>query len=141
MDPATRQPLVNEYWSRMDPTYRDGDGAESFGEFWDRAHAFLVDAAGRSGFGLVFTHEQFIRAVLMAVRDPGAEPSAGLMREFLEMRRELPIANGEVVRLRWKGGRWWVGGFSTFRLQESSRARLASRGQLRRCSRSGDSTA
>lgn len=119
MDAANRQPLVEAYWSRMDPDYCDGEGAESFAGLCVRSRAFLAHAAGQPGFGMVFTHEQFIRAVLVAVLYPAEEPSVGLMRRFHALRGGLPIPNGAVVRLRWDGGRWWAGGVDTAHLRNA----------------------
>jgi hypothetical protein len=110
MDAAARQPLVDAYWSRMAPDHCDGEGAESFAGLCDRAGSFLGYAAERPGFGVVFTHEQFIRAVLVAAMYPGEGPSVGLMRRFFALRAGLSVPNGAVVQLRRESGRWWIGG-------------------------------
>jgi 2,3-bisphosphoglycerate-dependent phosphoglycerate mutase len=60
-----RKPLVDEYWQRCDPTYSDGDQAESFAEFIARCARFmqaLVDKDFERAF--VFTHEQFIKGLI-----------------------------------------------------------------------------
>src|SRR4051794_5267106 len=41
MDATTRWPLVEAYWARLDPGYRDGEGAESFADLYGRAAGFL----------------------------------------------------------------------------------------------------
>ena len=65
MNSVDRQPMVDEYWSRMDPHYCDGTGSESFSQLLDRVDSFLLWATKQSGNALVFTHEQFIRGVLV----------------------------------------------------------------------------
>ena len=110
MDSANRQPLVDEYWTRREPDYCDGDGAESFASFWRRVMQFLSDTAERDGFGIVYTHEQFIRGVLLATMYPGIEPTAQLMNQFFALRVALPIPNGAIVQLRCESNRWWTGG-------------------------------
>ncbi|MFO0891713.1 MAG: histidine phosphatase family protein [Isosphaeraceae bacterium] len=117
MDAVARQPMVDAYWARMDPDHRDGDGAETFADLHGRARAFLREAAGRAGFGVVFTHEQFIRAVLVAAMYPGEAPSVGLMRRFFALRGGMPIPNAAVVRMRWDAGRWWSGGVDVSHLR------------------------
>jgi broad specificity phosphatase PhoE len=110
MDSATRQPLVDAYWSRLDPDYCDGIGAESFASLMDRAEAFLNWASGQVSFGIVFTHEQFIRAVLVAAMHPFEKPTVSLMRRFFALRSGMPIPNAAIVRLQHGDGRWWFGG-------------------------------
>jgi len=110
MDATARQPFVEAYWSRMAPDYCDGEGAESFSGLCDRARSFLQYAAGQPGLGVVFTHEQFIRAVLVAVMYSGEGLSVSLMRRFFALRAGLPLLNGAVVRLQRENGRWWIGG-------------------------------
>jgi broad specificity phosphatase PhoE len=113
MDAVARQLLVDAYWSRLDPSYCDGEGAESFAGLYERAESFLRAVTELSGFGVVFTHEQFIRAVFVAATYPGDEPSIKLMRQFFALRTGLPIPNAAVVRLQREGTRWWVGGIDT----------------------------
>ena len=93
-----------------DPTYCDGSGAESFASLMDRAEAFLNWANQQAGFGVVFSHEQFIRAVLVAAMYPFEKPTATLMRRFFALRTGMPIPNAAIVRPQHGDGRWWVGG-------------------------------
>ena len=60
-----RKPWVDEYWQRADPSYADGDQAESFAEFIARCARFM-QALVEKDFGLafVFTHEQFIKGLV-----------------------------------------------------------------------------
>jgi broad specificity phosphatase PhoE len=110
MDAASRQPLVDAYWARMDPAYCDGDGAESFTGLGARAAGFLAEAAGWVGLTVVFTHEQFIRAVVCQVLFGAGTLGRSEMVRFFALRTGLPIPNGGIIRLEQRAGRWWVGG-------------------------------
>ncbi len=107
---ATRMPLVEEYWSRMDPSHRDDESAESFAEFAGRVTAFLDQAAGYDGWTMVFTHAQFMRGVALAVLLGGLTPTVEVMRTFAALRYTLDVPNGSVLRLERRDGRWWFGG-------------------------------
>jgi broad specificity phosphatase PhoE len=110
LDALARSPLVEAYWARMDPDYCDGDGAESFADLWVRAAGFLDQAAQWQGLTVVFTHEQFIRAVVAQVLfGPGLAGPADMAR-FFALRIGLPVPNGGIVRLELRTGRWWLGG-------------------------------
>lgn len=117
LSPATRKPLVDAYWSRMDPDYCDGEGAEPFSGLLRRARQFLEDAETMPGFGVVFSHEQFIRALLLTIAYPSSAAPTALMRRFFALRVGLPIPNGSVVRIRYEASRWWAGGIDARHLQ------------------------
>lgn len=60
-----RRLLVNEYWSRLDQHYTDGEGAESFTNLMKRVKDILEQLKNTEGdFIVVFSHGQFILAVL-----------------------------------------------------------------------------
>ncbi len=103
---AMRQPMVDAYWERMDPSYRDGEGAESFADFYSRAITLLESASEWTGITVVFTHEQFIRAVLLAVLYDDVS-AAIQMRRFFALRTGLTIPNGGIVRFEYRSGCWW----------------------------------
>jgi broad specificity phosphatase PhoE len=59
-----RRAWVDAYWSRSDPTYMDGAGAESFRDFIRRAQSFLDRLAEHPAQDVaVFSHGQVINAV------------------------------------------------------------------------------
>lgn len=61
---AERRDWVEAYWSRSDPAFRDGEGAESFLDFIFRAQSFLGQLAEHPAQDIaVFSHGQFINAV------------------------------------------------------------------------------
>jgi broad specificity phosphatase PhoE len=110
MDTAGRRPLVDAYWARLDPEYCDGEGAESFADLAARAATFLAAAAGWPGFTVVFTHGDFIRAVVGAVLFGVGLADRTAMVRFFELRTGLPLPNGAIVRLQYCAGQWWLGG-------------------------------
>lgn len=57
-----RRVLVDDFWERCDPAYRDGVG-ESFAQFIERAGTVVERLRQVEGDIIVFTHEQFTRAV------------------------------------------------------------------------------
>ncbi|EFL49860.1 Phosphoglycerate mutase [Solidesulfovibrio fructosivorans JJ]] len=62
-----RGEAVVAYWKRLDPRWRDGDGAESFVGFWDRVESFMERVARTRGPAVVFSHGQFLRGVVLRV--------------------------------------------------------------------------
>ena len=100
-----RQPLMEEYWTRADPSYVDGPGAESFAGLLGRAHALLQRLRScPEGPVAVFTHGMFIRAVLWTLLTEPAElaiaPTAEEMLLFRAFDAAFPIRNTAVVALR-----------------------------------------
>lgn len=60
-----RYQAVQQFWMNNDPNYSDGAGAESFKQFITRAYHVLECLRENKGtFIVVFTHGQFIQAVL-----------------------------------------------------------------------------
>lgn len=92
---AERKERVNEYWERLDPSFVDGEGAESFITLLSRAQT-AIDRLSRlkSGFIVMFTHAQFMRAMYV-LRTSNREDAQSLMKRF----RELPRFNNcEIIK-------------------------------------------
>jgi 2,3-bisphosphoglycerate-dependent phosphoglycerate mutase len=84
---ADRRPFVEAYWSRCDPHYIDGEGAESFADFIRRVQQAIDRLwSCRSEFVAVFGHGLFLRAMLWRMLF-GAQPvnaiSMSSFRHFL----------------------------------------------------------
>ncbi|MFN7804190.1 MAG: histidine phosphatase family protein [Planctomycetaceae bacterium] len=105
-----RVPLVDAYWDRLDPHHREAGRGETYAELVERVHGFLTEAAGWRGFSVVFSHEQFMRGVALAVLTGRLTPTADSMRQFVVWRRGWPVPNVACLALRNLHGQWWVAG-------------------------------
>jgi broad specificity phosphatase PhoE len=101
-----RRPLIHAYWSRCDPLYRQGEGAETFAELVLRVEDFFCrHAAGPDvppGLTVVYSHGQFIRAVLLRFfggigADFADDPRA--MARFRGFRESFAVQNASVLRM------------------------------------------
>lgn len=91
-----RRPRVIAYWERLDPDYRDGGDAENFRDVMARAARAIEHLASRWEQHIVlFSHEQFIKCVQLAMRAPDM-PIEEKMRSFPTL---PPIRNCEIVPL------------------------------------------
>jgi 2,3-bisphosphoglycerate-dependent phosphoglycerate mutase len=96
-----RQPLVDAYWQTCNPSYVDGPGSESFEQFIERVREvkLRLKSTGLDKI-VVFSHEQFISALLwLSKRDPG-DLSSETMMDFRAFLKAHPIPNGELRRMR-----------------------------------------
>jgi probable phosphoglycerate mutase len=96
-----RQPLVDAYWETCNPSYVDGPGAESFAQFIERVREVKLRLkSSKLDKIVVFSHEQFISALLwLSKQDPG-KMSPETMQDFRAFLKAHPIANGDLRRLR-----------------------------------------
>ena len=58
---------------------------------------------------MVFTHEQFIRAVIAQVLYGRGAVCPEDMARFYALRVAMPIPNGGIVKFEFRVGEWWVG--------------------------------
>ncbi len=81
-----RLPMVQAYWNRCDPFYCDGEGAESFSDFINRAHQ-AIDKLKRldNRHVAVFSHEQFIKAVLWLIGGDRSPLDSEKMKSFRQV--------------------------------------------------------
>lgn len=87
-----RGTAVAAYWQRLDPYALDGEGAESFVNFWERVEAFLERAGKTRGPVAVFSHGQFLRGVLLRVLSGPLDPGEAMVR-FRAIRQAVTWAN------------------------------------------------
>ena len=106
-----RRPIAEAYWQREDPFYVDGKGAESFSQFMGRVQKNLSKLiALNNDFTAIFSHEQFIRAILWTVyigNETAAkysESSEG-MAQFHRFLKAFSMPNGSIVQLTWEMGK------------------------------------
>ena len=104
---SERMPHLERYWTDADPTYCDGDGAESFGTLLRRAEAALARLASLPSPGLVyvFSHGQFIQAVRAVVTESNLD-DRGKMLRFWRKGEPPAIGNAELVQFVWSGAQW-----------------------------------
>ena len=106
-----RRPMVDDFWERNDPSYSDGEGAESFIQFMSRVVGVLEQLrCTREDFIAVFTHGYFMRAVLWLLRATPSRIDSDSMREFRDQLETSCVPNGAIlpVKLR-RGDKTWVG--------------------------------
>ncbi|HLG76046.1 MAG TPA: histidine phosphatase family protein, partial [Ktedonobacteraceae bacterium] len=103
-----RRPAVLKYWELSNPSVPDGPGAESFEQFIDRVKRVKMDLDTIKGTVAVFSHNQFICALLWLSEQSSLEINARAMRYFRKFLDEHPIPNGAIVEVRFEdgGGRW-----------------------------------
>lgn len=92
-----RRPKVEEYWRRCDPFYRDGD-SESFAQFIQRARTTIELLKRQKGFVMIFTHEQFMRAMQWLLQG-WLEATAEHMAEFRRLLVQHALYNGYVLEM------------------------------------------
>ena len=87
---AQRKAWVDLYWAKADPSHVDGEGAESFLAFIERARSFLDRLALHPAqYILVFSHGQFLNAVAWLIE---CEPRM-IDGQAMTHWREFEIAN------------------------------------------------
>lgn len=104
---AERAPHLVRYWGQADPTYCDGEGAESFGTLLRRAEATLRQLAALPPGSLVyvFSHGQFIQAVRAVVTEAALD-DRGKMLNFWRQGEPPAIGNTERVAFQLADGQW-----------------------------------
>ena len=90
-----RKAWVDQYWANADPSYIDGEGAESFLEFVDRARSFLDRLATQQAQDiLVFSHGQFLNAVAWLIERKPLHVDAQAMIEWRRYEIDNHVRNG-----------------------------------------------
>lgn len=107
---ADRRPRVVDYWQGSDPNLRDGADVESFAEFINRARTTLTNLKRADDSAIaVFTHGQFIRALMwLVLTDPKViDPSS--MKEFYSFLCAVPFPNAGVIEFAFASDRAFLG--------------------------------
>lgn len=114
-----RKPLVEEFWTRGDPFYCDGEQAESLAEFFRRIEKFLFQMTERNfELAFVFTHEQFIKALIWEVLHPKKTFDSKFMNEFQKFMLSFGVPNTAVMKLRIEAnGEFYIGKIETSHLE------------------------
>jgi broad specificity phosphatase PhoE len=103
-----RQPLVAEYWARNDPNYCDGPGAESFANLLARALAAIKRIkAMNEDLVFIFSHGQFLRAVIWLYLHELDDMKVETMGSFHGFLDAVSIPNGAIFKIRFEAERPW----------------------------------
>lgn len=107
---AQRRGWVEAYWSKADPAFCDGEGAESFSELVTRARSLLDRLAENPASDiLVFSHGQLINTVAWLLEHEPSEINGQAMRDWREYEIAHHIENGRRLTICWQAGRWVIG--------------------------------
>lgn len=105
---AQRRPLVDAFWTRCDPHHCDGEGAESFAALLGRVGDAVARLEQSSEPTLaVFTHGQFLRALLWSLLIDANPCDAESMVRFRRFAAEVSIPNAAILPLCHKPGEGW----------------------------------
>lgn len=116
---SQRRPWVKEYWERNDPFYCHSEGAESFADLLLRVQDIFRRIENiESGYVLIFSHGQFMRASLLSLLVKSFEPTPDLMQKFELFTRTLEIPNCGIIKLRFDNNEPFVSGVFTCGIQE-----------------------
>ncbi len=97
-----RLPMTQQYWSRCDPEFVHGVGAESFIQFSTRVSECLeVLAKLKSDNILVFTHSQVIQMIRQLMSLGNLRPSDAMLY-FMKNSAKHLIKNAEVVKISFR---------------------------------------
>lgn len=119
-----RRPLVETYWEICDPTYVDGPGAESFDQFIGRVRDVIKRLKETSHDTIaIFSHEQFIRALLWLSQEDSLKLDSESMRDFRDVLRSDPLPNGAISRMQFSNQERWVWELITSHLERPGRYR------------------
>lgn len=101
MTELARSLRVWRYWRRCDPSYIDGQGAESFAQFFVRAEGLWNEFVRREERQiLVFSHSMFINGLDLALRLNFKAPGPRTMKIFRELSSGVAVPNGGIWKVR-----------------------------------------
>lgn len=99
-----RRPMVKQYWSKCDPDLINGQGAESFREFYTRViYGFKKLEVRPETFIVVFAHGHVMRAILQYLSTGNDHPE---MKGFRDQMLRLTIANTAILKCGHINQRW-----------------------------------
>jgi probable phosphoglycerate mutase len=96
-----RRPEVNKYWDQGNPFRAEGQHSESFEEFIMRVQSVLSGLKSTICVTVaLFSHEQFIRALLWIEEQRRVKFSRKTMRDFRDILNKNPIPNGAIIKVQ-----------------------------------------
>jgi 2,3-bisphosphoglycerate-dependent phosphoglycerate mutase len=99
-----RRPLVDAYWEQCNPSYTDGRGSESFKVFIGRVEGFIRQLKNRRENIAIFSHEQFLAAVLWVLQKRPTVITSDTMQDFRDFFNRNRIPNGAIVEITVRRG-------------------------------------
>ena len=114
-----RHQYVEEYWTLSDPKYVDSSGSETFQQFIHRvAEVMHRLKKTRQNPIAIFSHQQFICALLWLSQQGRLSLSSDTMRNFKEFLASYPIPNGGIVPVHFEdcNDKWHIGPIITSHL-------------------------
>jgi 2,3-bisphosphoglycerate-dependent phosphoglycerate mutase len=112
-----RKPMVRDYWERADAAYNDGPDTESFADFMTRVRETLDKLEARKEkFIAVFSHGQFIRALMWMIITGRRQITENSMAEFHEFMAAVSMNNAAILKLEFKGSETYLSGIITSHL-------------------------
>ncbi|HLI08517.1 MAG TPA: histidine phosphatase family protein [Ktedonobacteraceae bacterium] len=112
-----RRPLVEAYWQQCLPNWKDGPGSESFIDFIKRARKVFKTITVYKGQGpsiAIFSHEQFIKALLWLSKHEQVPIDREAMSNFKEFLDTEPLPNGAIIQIKYCGD-WNAGHYTLIR--------------------------
>ncbi|MEM7725179.1 MAG: histidine phosphatase family protein [Cyanobacteria bacterium P01_A01_bin.45] len=112
-----RKPMSAEYWQKCDPSYVDGEGAESFAGLMKRVQEFREKIFHlNEKLVAVFTHETFMRAFLWSTLTNTTKIDSISMSRFRAFMDSLKIPNCGIIKLEIRDSDIWLNGIVTSHL-------------------------
>jgi broad specificity phosphatase PhoE len=92
---AQRRNWVEDYWTKSDPAFTDGQGAESFQDFISRVRLFLNQLAEHPAQDIaVFSHGQFINAAAWLIERKPKDIDGRAMGDWRDYEITNHVRNG-----------------------------------------------
>jgi len=104
-----RRKSVEVYWDFSEPSYVNGQGSESFEQFIGRVRD-VIKCLKEADYNTIaiFSHEQFIRAVLWLLEGDPGELDSKSMRHFRDLLQSGSLPNGAILRTQFDDSRdYW----------------------------------
>ncbi len=96
--------FVQQFWNNSDPDYSDGVEAESFTQFITRVYHVIESLRhSKQDFIAVFTHGQFIQAMLWILETHPLQMDGNSKAAFKHFCREHPIPTGAIQEIEFSG--------------------------------------
>lgn len=115
-----RQPTAKAYWERLDPLYRDGEGAENWVDLIARIEETRqLILAQKVETIVIFSHGLFTRSFWWRLTMPQLPITAENMRRYAHFIRGISFPNCGFLKFRFEKDEIWLNGISISHLPEN----------------------